>query len=61
MSIPHYDPLIIDRFRRAPRLSNKDFEDALLGGQTTPPLWKDVTLASIVATLLWIAAATVFA
>jgi hypothetical protein len=28
---------------------------------SNPPLWKDLTLASIVAALLWVAAAAMFA
>ena len=61
VSIPHYDDLTIDRFKVAPRSSTRDFEDALPCEATAPPLWKDLTLASIVAALLWIAAAVVFA
>jgi len=36
-----------------------DFEEAPVVDQA-PPLWKDLTLASFVALLLWAAAATVF-
>jgi hypothetical protein len=35
--------------------------DESQGIEQAPPLWKDLTLALIVAVLLWIAAAAVFA
>ena len=42
-----------------PRLSGLEFEDSPASDQA-PPLWKDLTLASVLAVLLWVAAAAVF-
>ena len=41
------------------RLSDDGLDD--LSVEQAPALWKDLTLASIVAVLLWLAAAAVFA
>lgn len=40
-------------------LADEGFED-LSAVDQAPPLWTDLTLASIVAVLLWLAAAAVF-
>ena len=52
-----YDEWTIDRWRLqrpAPQL-----DESPLVGQS-PPLWKDLALAGVVALLLWILAATMF-
>jgi hypothetical protein len=55
----HYDDWTIDRWRLEPRHRALEFEEPGVADET-PPLWKDLTLASIVAVLLWAAAALVF-
>ena len=54
-----YDEWTIDRWRIEPAVRALDLEmdDAAEGN---PPLWKDLTLASIVAILLWLMAAVLF-
>jgi hypothetical protein len=59
MSTRNYDNWTIERWRLEPRISGLDFEDSPSGDQA-PALWKDLTLASVLALLLWIAAAAVF-
>ena len=59
MRTRNYDDGTIDRWRLEPRYRALDFEDPPVAEQN-PPLWKDLTLASIVAALLWAAAAVVF-
>jgi hypothetical protein len=51
------DEWTIERWRTEPRLVGLDFADA---PEEAPPLWKDLTLASVVALLLWAAAAILF-
>lgn len=53
------DDWTIERWRTEPRLVGLEFSDTIL--ESAPPLWKDLTVASVVAVLLWIAAAIVFA
>jgi hypothetical protein len=53
------DDWTIDRWRLEPRVRALDFEEPRIVEQT-PPLWKDLTVASIAAALLWAAAALVF-
>ena len=48
----------IERWKTEPRLVGLEFRDASL--EQAPPLWKDLTLASALAVLLWGAAAVVF-
>ena len=55
----HYDDWTVESWRLEPRLRPLDVESDEF--DTNPPLWKDVTLASIVALLLWLAAAMMFA
>jgi hypothetical protein len=53
------DDWTIDRWKTEPRLVGLEFSD----GPTiekAPALWKDLTLASALAVLLWGAAAVVF-
>jgi hypothetical protein len=59
MNTRNYDPWTIERWRMEPRLSGLEFEDSP-SADKAPPLWKDLTLASVLAVLLWVAAAAVF-
>jgi hypothetical protein len=54
-----YDEWTIDRWRVEPRLRalELDVDDS---ADRNPPLWKDLTLASVVAILLWGSAAVLF-
>lgn len=52
------DEWTIERWKTEPRLVNLKFSDVTV--DKTPPLWKDLTLASALAVLLWGAAAIVF-
>jgi hypothetical protein len=52
------DDLTIERWRTEPRPGKLEFGDDVL--ESAPPLWKDLTVASAVAILLWAAAAIVF-
>lgn len=58
MSSRHYDDWTVESWRIEPRLRpvDTDAPDA----EQNPPLWKDLTLASIVALLLWGAAVAIF-
>jgi len=56
--MPKADEWTIERWRTEPRLVNLEFSDT--PADQAPPLWKDLTLASAVALLLWGAAAVVF-
>jgi hypothetical protein len=49
----------IERWRTEPRLVGLKFSETT-SSEPAPPLWKDLTLASAVAVLLWVAAAIVF-
>ena len=53
------DDGIIERWKTEPRLVGLEFSDAPTVEQA-PPLWKDLTVASALAVLLWGAAALVF-
>jgi hypothetical protein len=53
------DDWIIERWKTEPRLGGLEFLDA--STEPAPPLWKDLTLASVIAVILWAAAAVVFA
>lgn len=60
MNTRNYDDWTIERWRLEPRYVLK-FDDSLGADvEKAPPLWKDLTLASIVALVLWLAAAAVF-
>lgn len=54
----NYDEWTIERWRLEPRYPLK-FDESL-GVDKAPPLWKDLSLALIVALVLWLAAAAVF-
>jgi hypothetical protein len=49
----------IDRWRPELRFDPFDLDDSSVIEQA-PPLWKDLTLASVVALLLWIIAVVLF-
>ena len=57
MGSRHYDDWTIESWRIEPRLKALDVDMA--DAEHNPPLWKDLTLASIVALLLWGTAALV--
>lgn len=59
MHSDNYDNWTIERWRLEPRLSGLKLED-VPGTEQAPPLWKDLTLASVMALVLWIAAAVIF-
>jgi len=52
------DDLTIERWKAQPRIVGLEIPDASL--DQAPPLWKDLTLASALALLLWGAVAVVF-
>ena len=52
------DDWTIERWKTEPRLVGLEFSDAPV--EKAPPLWKDVTLASALAVLFWVAAAVAF-
>jgi len=47
---PNEDDWTIERWKTEPRLMGLEFSEAM---EQAPPLWKDLTLASAVAVLLW--------
>ena len=53
------DDWTIERWKTEPRLVGLEFSDTTAVDKA-PPLWKDLTLASALAVLLWGAAAVVF-
>ena len=52
------DDWTIERWKTEPRLMGLEFSDGSV--EPAPPLWKDLTVASALAVLLWAAAAVVF-
>jgi hypothetical protein len=52
------DDWTVERWRTEPRRMELEFSDTLT--DPAPPLWKDLSIASIVALLLWGAAFVVF-
>lgn len=59
MGTRHYDDeWTIESWRVEPRL--RAFEADMDEADQNPPLWKDLTLASVVALMLWAAAAVIF-
>ena len=50
------DDLTIERWKTEPKLMGLELTEL----DQAPPLWKDLTLASAIAVLLWAAAAVVF-
>ena len=59
MNNPNHDDSTIERWRLEPMRPSWDFDDSPAVEQA-PPLWKDLTLASVIALLLWVAAAAIF-
>jgi len=53
------DDWTIESWKTEPRLVGLQFSEAPVV-ETAPPLWKDLTIASALAVLLWGAAAVVF-
>jgi hypothetical protein len=51
------DDWTIERWKTEPRLVGLEFNDTT---EAAPPLWKDLTVASALAILLWGAALIVF-
>ena len=60
MHIRNYEDWTVERWRLEPRFKALQFPESSPEEQATP-LWKDLTLASVVALFLWIAAAAIFA
>ena len=61
MATRNYDDWTIERWRTERRLTGWDVLDTEDGGlDEAPPLWKELTLASGVAVLLWVLAAALF-
>ena len=52
------DDWTIERWRTEPRLVGLELDDAAV--EKAPPLWKDLTVASALAVLLWGVAVAVF-
>lgn len=52
------DDWTIERWRTEPRLVGLEFSDTIV--EKAPSIWRDLTVASAVAILLWAAAAVVF-
>lgn len=50
----HYDDWTVESWRIEPRLKPLDADASEREGH--PPLWKDVTLAAVIALLLWVVA-----
>lgn len=55
----HYDDWTVESWRLEPRVRPVDADAD--ERESHPPLWKDVALASIIALLLWMAAAMMLA
>lgn len=54
----NYDDWTIDRWRIEPQFPSLEIEDPPAPDQA-PPLWKDLTLASLIAAGLWAIAAAI--
>ena len=54
------DNWTIERWRTEPRLVGLEFTEPKVDNAPAPPLWKDLTIASALAVLLWGAVAVVF-
>jgi hypothetical protein len=59
VSTRNYDDWTIDRWRVDPRVNGFELEDPQ-DVEQAPTLWKDLTVASLVALVLWATAAIVF-
>ena len=58
--MPKADDWTIESWRREPRGRRLEFNEFSEPIQAAPPLWKDLTVASAIAILLWAAAVVVF-
>lgn len=58
MNNRNHDEWTIERWRLEPRYV-LEFDDSL-PVEKAPPLWKDLTLVSVVALVVWLAALAVF-
>ena len=58
MRTQRYDDWTIDSWRLEPRVRGLQLDEPSASEQA-PPLWKDLTIASVAAALLWAAAAMV--
>jgi hypothetical protein len=58
VTIRKADDWTIERWKTETRLVMPEFSD--ISVEEAPPLWKDLTLASALAVLLWAAAAVAF-
>ena len=59
MTTRNYDDWTIDRWKTDSKFPSLEIDEPR-GTEQAPPLWKDLTLASVVALALWIAAAVIF-
>jgi hypothetical protein len=59
MTTRKVDDWTIEHWRIEPRLGGLEFDEST-PSEPAPPLWKDLTVASAVAVVLWAAAAIVF-
>ena len=59
VSTRRYDDWTVDRWRLEPRLNAFELDDPR-DVEGAPTLWKDLTVASLVALALWVTAAIVF-
>jgi hypothetical protein len=59
VSTRRYDDWTVDRSRLEPRLNRFELDDPR-DVEEAPTLWKDLTVASLVALALWVTAAIVF-
>ena len=57
-TLQNADDWTIERWRTEPRLVGLEFSDAIR--ESAPPLWKDLTFASLIALLLVAAAVLAF-
>jgi hypothetical protein len=55
------DNRTISRWQLQPRVHGLEWENPSAGMEQTPPIWADLALASVVAVLLWIVGAAIFA
>jgi hypothetical protein len=58
MTLRKADEWTIERWRTEPRWVKLEFNEST--EEPAPPLWKDLTLASAIAIVLWTAAVIVF-
>lgn len=58
MTTRNYDDWTIDRWKVDPKFPSLEMDEGPM--EQAPPLWKDLTLASVVALALWVLAAIIF-